>query len=111
MGAFTENEKQIFTLRLALSPSQKHQLETTVTSANSFLATITESSDPLDWPVGTKDKLQSAIAEANAVLNNDASTDSDYSNTNNMKPERLHGKKNVNKERRQRFPSSLNQRT
>ena len=81
MGAFTENEKQIFTLRLALSPSQKHQLETTIASANSFLATITESSDPLDWPAGTKDKLQSAIAEANAVLNNDASTDSDYNNT------------------------------
>ena len=81
MGAFTENEKQIFTLRLALSPSQKHQLETIIASANSFLATITESSDPLDWPAGTKDKLQSAIAEANAVLNNDASTDSDYSNT------------------------------
>ena len=80
MGAFTENEKQIFTLRLALSPSQKHQLETTIASANSFLATITESSDPLDWPAGTKDKLQSAIAEANAVLNNDASTDSDYNN-------------------------------
>ena len=32
-------------------------------------------------------------------------------NTNNMKPERLHGKKNVNKERRKRFPSSFNQRT
>ncbi|MCU6763918.1 Ig-like domain-containing protein, partial [Blautia ammoniilytica] len=81
MGAFTENEKQSFTLRLALSPSQKHQLETTIASANDFLATIIESSDPLDWPTGTKDKLQSAIAEANAVLNNDASTDSDYSNT------------------------------
>ena len=81
MGAFTENEKQNFTLRLALSPSQKHQLETTIASANDFLATITESSDPLDWPTGTKDKLQSAIAEANAVLNNDASADSDYSNT------------------------------
>ena len=81
MGAFTENEKQSFTLRLALSPSQKHQLETTIASANDFLATITESSDPLDWPNGTKDKLQSAIAEANAVLNNDASADSDYSNT------------------------------
>lgn len=37
MGAFTENEKQNFTLRLALSPSQKHQLETTIASAIAFL--------------------------------------------------------------------------
>lgn len=78
MNAFTENDEQVFTLKLAMNSTEKKQLTAAIASANDFLASITEGSAPLDWPEGTKTKLQAAIDEANAVLNKEDSTESDF---------------------------------
>ena len=79
MNAFTENDEQVFTLKLAMNTTEKKQLTAAIASANDFLASITESSVPLDWPEGTKAKLQAAIDEANAILDKEDSTESDFS--------------------------------
>lgn len=79
MNTFTENDEQVFTLKLAMNTTEKKHLTAAIASANDFLASITESSVPLDWPEGTKAKLQAAIDEANGILDKEDSTESDFS--------------------------------
>ena len=77
LGAYSGEITKTYTLTQPATEESKKQLQTAVDNAQKLLDSVTEGSEGGQYPLGTKEKLKTAITRANALLGKDAASENE----------------------------------
>lgn len=77
LGAYSGEITKTYTLTQPATEESKKQLQTAVDNARKLLDSVTEGTEGGQYPLGTKEKLKTAITRANALLGKDAASENE----------------------------------
>lgn len=77
LGAYSGEITKTYTLMQPATEESKKQLQTAVDNARKLLDSVTEGTEGGQYPLGTKEKLKTAITRANALLGKDAASENE----------------------------------